>query len=82
MKFSTFLFQDDLPSPPPLGVSAKLWGPKRLVELWREPGQPLGIAIFGGKVDMAGQSGQPGDSVMGIFIQMFWQIVMQDCEIL
>ena len=61
-------FQDDLSSPS-VGVSAKFWGPKRLVEVWREPGQPLGIAIVGGKVDMAGQSGQPGDSLMGIFIK-------------
>jgi len=59
---------DDLPSPS-VGVSAKFWGPKRLVEVFREQGQPLGIAIVGGKVDMAGQSGQPGDSVTGIFIK-------------
>ena len=57
-----------MPSPS-VGVSGKFWGPKRLFEVWREPGQPLVIAIFGGKVDMAGQSGQPGDSVMGIFIK-------------
>ena len=32
----------------------KFWGPRRLVEVWREPNQALGIAIVGGKVDMRG----------------------------
>ena len=30
--------------------SAKFWGPQRLVEVYREPQQALGLAIVGGKV--------------------------------
>ena len=53
----------------------KFWGPRRLVEVWREPNQALGIAIVGGKVDMrGGRQGnrgeeRDGDTVTGIFIK-------------
>ena len=51
----------------------KFWGPKRLVEVYREPAQALGIAIVGGKVDMTGGRGGGGDhghdTVTGIFIK-------------
>ena len=53
----------------------KFWGPKRLVEVWREPNQALGIAIVGGKVDMTGgrnagrTEDKPCDTVTGIFIK-------------
>ena len=32
--------------------SNKFWGPRRVVEVHREPSQALGIAIVGGKVDL------------------------------
>ena len=44
----------------------KHWGPKRLVEVCREAGQPLGISIVGGKVEMTGAA---SSSVAGIFIK-------------
>ena len=54
--------------------SNKFWGPKRLVEVYREPNQALGIAIVGGKVDMTagrdgGVVGGVADTVTGIFIK-------------
>ena len=33
--------------------SNKFWGPRRVVEVHREPSQALGIAIVGGKVDLS-----------------------------
>lgn len=45
--------------------SAKFWGPERLVEVCREPNQALGLAIVGGKVDLAGRS----EIVTGIFVK-------------
>ena len=32
-------------------MEAKVWGPKRTVEVTKEPGTGLGISIVGGKVD-------------------------------
>ena len=59
---------EEMPSP-----SNKFWGPKRLVEVYRSPNQPLGIAIVGGKVDMtAGRGatdGEAAETVTGIFIK-------------
>ena len=55
--------------------SAKFWGHKRLVEVYREPQQPLGLAIVGGKVDMAGRS-QAGDIVTGIFVKSVLQVIL------
>lgn len=59
---------EDMPSP-----SNKFWGPRRLVEVYRQPNQSLGIAIVGGKVDMtAGKGPSDGGSletVTGIFIK-------------
>ena len=49
------------------GTQAKYWGPKRVVEVWRETNQALGIAIVGGKVELSG--GRHGDTVTGIFIK-------------
>ena len=43
---------------------SKCWGPKRKVEVWREPAQPLGISIVGGKVEMANNT-----ILAGIFIK-------------
>jgi len=43
---------------------SKCWGPKRKVEVWREPAQPLGISIVGGKVEMANNT-----TLAGIFIK-------------
>ena len=48
--------------------SAKFWGPQRLVEVYREPQQALGLAIVGGKVDLAGRN-QGSDIVTGIFVK-------------
>ena len=55
--------QEEIPSPS-TSLPAKFWGPKRLVEVFREQGQPLGIAIVGGKVDVASHG-----PVTGIFIK-------------
>ena len=33
--------------------SNKFWGPRRVVEVHREPSQALGIAIVGGKVHLS-----------------------------
>ena len=44
-------FQGDLSA----SRTPKCWGPKRLVEVPREPGQSLGISIVGGKVEMSGK---------------------------
>ena len=44
----------------------KCWGPRRLVEVWRDPGQPLGISIVGGKVGLTNSS---ASSLDGIFIK-------------
>ena len=49
------------------GSQAKYWGPQRVVEVWRETNQALGIAIVGGKVELSG--GRHGDTVTGIFIK-------------
>ena len=52
--------------------TGKFWGPKRLVEVWRESNQALGIAIVGGKVDLTGGRSIPpdrGDTLTGIFIK-------------
>ena len=61
--------------------SAKFWGPRRLVEVYREPRQPLGLAIVGGKVDMAGGS-QGGDIVTGIFVKSVLQVILSILSIL
>ena len=58
--------------------TGKFWGPQRLVEVWREPDQALGIAIVGGKVDLTGgrnlgrseeKYGDRGETLTGIFIK-------------
>lgn len=46
---------------------ARQWSPPRVIELFREPDQGLGISIVGGKVDLFNLS--PGHSIGGIFVK-------------
>ena len=49
-------FQGTSSSTPTSSEPAKVWGPKRVVKVIKEPGVSLGISIVGGKVD-GGNSG-------------------------